>query len=315
MSKGTIIQYQQVFKLLRDFEFLQGDPILITVTVRKGMAYTKRELKYWNRFLQQFNRFLYQIKKCYDQYASSVYKVIRTFFRYLWQEKALPPNQFYHILKAPTEQPNAVIISPERLKRLVDDSEFLDTLKPALKRVRDLLVVGCFSGLRYSDLMNLKRYHLRIQENTGSLVLPTQKTGSEVTIPLPDCVIQIINSFKKFKGGFLLPRLSNTNFNIQVKQLARSAGWNEILPRLRHRQGRLIEIKKNGKEYRFCDHVTAHTMRRTAITCLLMMGVDEYLVRSISGHAPTSKEFHRYVVLVQSFLDGKIRVAHQKLLK
>ena len=39
-------------------------------------------------------------------------------------------------------------------------------------------------------------------------------------------------------------------------------------------------------------------MRRTAITTLLLIGVDEISVRRISGHAPGSKEFYKYVVMV-----------------
>ena len=55
--------------------------------------------------------------------------------------------------------------------------------------------------------------------------------------------------------------------------------------------------------YKLSDHITAHTMRRTAITMMLSMGMPEYMVREISGHAPNSKEFYRYVKHIQSFKD------------
>ena len=93
------------------------------------------------------------------------------------------------------------------------------------------------------------------------------------------------------------------------------AGWDYPLPKIRHRKGETVEIyNKLGKSYRFCDHITAHTMRRTAITTLLLLGVDEITVRRISGHSAGSKEFYRYVVVVQEYMNASIKMAHQRLL-
>ena len=55
-------------------------------------------------------------------------------------------------------------------------------------------------------------------------------------------------------------------------------------------------------------------MRRTAITTLLLMGVDECSVRRISGHAPGSKEFYRYVVIIQDYLNASVKQAHYNLI-
>ena len=55
-------------------------------------------------------------------------------------------------------------------------------------------------------------------------------------------------------------------------------------------------------------------MRRTAITTLLILGVPEIVVRSVSGHAPGSKEFYKYVSLAQSYLNKEVKNAHQKLI-
>ncbi|MEO6812421.1 MAG: hypothetical protein ABI172_00715 [Ginsengibacter sp.] len=55
-------------------------------------------------------------------------------------------------------------------------------------------------------------------------------------------------------------------------------------------------------------------MRRTAITTLLLLGVEENMVRTISGHSPGSKEFYKYVALVQNYLNQQVIYAHDKLL-
>ncbi len=44
------------------------------------------------------------------------------------------------------------------------------------------------------------------------------------------------------------------------------------------------------------------------------MGVEENIVRSISGHAAGSREFYKYVAIVQSFLTKQVITAFDKLL-
>lgn len=74
-----------------------------------------------------------------------------------------------------------------------------------------------------------------------------------------------------------------------------------------------IILKADNNQYRFCDLVSSHTMRRTAITTMLMLGMKEHLVKKISGHSDNSKSFYRYVNLVQSYLDNEVDVVFTKL--
>jgi integrase len=94
------------------------------------------------------------------------------------------------------------------------------------------------------------------------------------------------------------------------------AGYTHSVPKMRYSQGRLTEIKtKAGNSFRFCDHISSHTMRRTAITNLLVLGVPEMVVRKISGHAAGSKEFYRYVSLAQDYTNLHLKEAYNRLLK
>jgi integrase len=63
-----------------------------------------------------------------------------------------------------------------------------------------------------------------------------------------------------------------------------------------------LKIERVGKFY---ELLTTHTMRRTGITILLQLGMPEHLVRQISGHAPNSKEFYRYVKIAQNWQDDE----------
>jgi integrase len=164
--------------------------------------------------------------------------------------------------------------------------------------------------------MRLKRTDLQyLPEGGVCLSLPTGKTGAVVQIPLPDYALSITEKYKRKSGRYLLPRLANSNFNLQIKEVIRLAGWDHSLPRLRQRQGRLQEVRnREGGCWRFYEHITAHTMRRTAITTLLLLGVDENSVRQLSGHATGSREFYRYVALVQDYLNDRVKKAQARLI-
>ena len=95
------------------------------------------------------------------------------------------------------------------------------------------------------------------------------------------------------------------------------AGFTEPAFKIRQKRGIPTPLHKKNKEklYRFCDLGTTHTMRRTAITTMLSSGMNEQVVRKISGHAAGSKEFYRYVSFAQTFMDNEIDLVHKKLEK
>lgn len=51
-------------------------------------------------------------------------------------------------------------------------------------------------------------------------------------------------------------------------------------------------------------------MRKTGITLMLQLGMPENMVRQISGHAPNSKEFYRYIRIAQSWKDEESERIH-----
>lgn len=316
VAKGTIDQYRCVYLLLEEFERQLDEPLRIVILQRSSLRLIKKEKNYWLRFFRKFLVFLYTDKNCFDQYVGLVSKTLKTFFRYLAIEKTLPVGEFYKKFRVPAEHFTPVILSPSQLRFLITDKSFEQSLRRSLQRTKDIFVFGCTAALRFRDLMNLKKSNIIYTPEGTFVLLHTQKTGTEVKIPLPQYATDIIHKYRRKAGRYVLPRLSGTNLNKQVKTLMKKAGWNYSLPKIRHRQGLPVEIKtKKNETFRFYDHITVHTMRRTAITTLLLMGMDETSVRRISGHAPGSKEFYRYVVVVQEFLNAKLKEAHVRLLQ
>jgi integrase len=314
ISKGTITNYIYVQNLINEFEVKNNIRLRIQLLHRASMRTQQREKNYWKRFYIQFSLFLYSDKGYCDNYVMNTFKVIKAFFNYLRNEKGFVTGNYHRSFRVPLQQAAPVVLLPEQLNFLITNKEFEKSLNPFLKRARDIFVFGCTVGLRFSDLMNLKKKNIINEQGEVFLVLFTRKTGTEIKIPMPDYLMEIVRRYKRKAGRYILPRLSSSNLNLQIKKLIKAAGWNHPLPKTISHRGKMIELKKEtGNTWRFYHHITAHTMRRTAITTLLILGVPEMIVRKISGHAPGSKEFYKYVGLAQEYLNREVRNAFKKL--
>ncbi|MES2432178.1 MAG: site-specific integrase [Bacteroidota bacterium] len=316
VTKGTIINYTYAQKLLIDFEAKYNLKLRIQLLHRASIRMLQKEKNYWSKFYTQFSSFLYNHKGFSDNYVNNTFKLIKLVFNYLQTDKGYSVGNYHKSFKIPLLKKSPVVLQPSQLHFLISEDNFINTLSPTLKKTRDIFVFGCTVALRVSDLIKLKKNNLNYVGNECYLKLYTQKTGVEVKIPIPDYAIDIIEKYKKRAGKYILPRFTITNFNIQCKELIKKAGWTYPLPKQISKQGRFVEITNSGgKSWGFHQHITAHTMRRTAITTLLIMGVAESVVRKISGHAPGSKEFYRYVAIADEYMNKEVKNAHKKLME
>jgi hypothetical protein len=158
-------------------------------------------------------------------------------------------------------------------------------------------------ALRISDLMNLKQHN--IIEVNGNVYLRTSsiKTNTFSQVKLPEYSLQIIHKYKSKRGYFLFPHIYLNTFNDHLKEIGELAGWTHLVEKQRFKRG--LVANQNNMKMRFCDLMSSHMMRKTAITNMLVHQVDETIVRKISGHAPGSKEFYRYVNYAQTLIDDK----------
>lgn len=311
-----VVGYQCVLKLLLEYELKSGIKLRIELLHRGSLRTIQKERNYWSRFYRSFSEYLYGHKGYFDTYASHVFKIISTFFNWLQKEKGYTIGNFHKLFHIPLQQQLPVVLSPDRLKFLITNLPFEESISIYLKRVKDVFVAGCTIGTRFGDLIQLTPSNYLHSGLSSSIRLYTSKTGTAVNVPVPDYLAAILKKYQKRNAKKLLPTLSNARFNVQLKKLAEKAGWTELLPKTMCRKGIWVELKKeNGNSWRFCDHITTHTMRRTAITTLLILGVPELVVRKVSGHAPGSKEFYKYVAIAQNYLSNEVQNAHAKLME
>lgn len=316
ITAGTINNYKFTKLLLQKFCTAKNVELRIKSIRKLTQREIQTEKNYWAKFYKKFTDYLYNDCGHFDNYAGANIKNIRTFFGYLNKNLLLQTGDFYKQFYVRKEEVPIVTLLPEELNFLIYDKTFEESLSAKHRKVKDVFVFGCTVALRFSDLMRLKQSNIRVNGNNWYLSVRSQKTAVDTQVCLPDYAVDILMRYRKQKGGFLLPRFNNVNLNLYVKELAEKAGFTQDARKTRTKRGSTKELTKElhtKKNYRFCDLVTTHTMRRTAITTMLSLGMPEHIVRKISGHSPMSKEFFRYVALAQSYQDKETAIVFDKL--
>jgi len=300
IRKGTIKQYEVVRSELMKFIAVQSFELRVKNLHRATARQLKSERSYWKRFYRRYTDYLYR-KGCFDNYVGLHIKTIRSFFNYLRSEKGIYCGDFHKSFYVRSEDVPVIALFPEQLQMLIYDKSFAATLPEYLRQTKDVFVFGCTVGLRFSDLMALRSSNVEKVGAAWYLDVRSKKTSTDTRIKLPDYAMEILRGYRKKKT--LLPQLSCGRLNYNIKELCEKAGWTQEVTKIRVRRGVNKQLTMRGKCYRFCDLVTTHTMRRTAITTMLCLGMPESMVRKISGHSANSKDFFRYVSYAQQFVD------------
>ncbi len=307
ISSGTIKNYDYLQKHIHGFAHQTTFKLKLYIDPHIPHSQKLKVKHYWQKFYQAFTTYLYGLGY-FDNYVGLIIKCLRSFFNYLRDERHIDTGTYYRQFFVPVENIPIIALNREHLSFIINDIGFNTQLKAkGLENVRDIFVFGCTVALRVSDLLKLTPKNLVIQNEKYYLKVKSQKTNAYTSVKLPEYAVAILNKYENIYPT-LLPPISVFWLNKQLKQMAVLIPDNFQLIKTRERRGEQVVIYKNPEtktHYQLSDHITTHTMRRTAITNMLCLGMPEHLVRKISGHAANSKEFFRYVELSQSFIDDE----------
>jgi integrase len=155
------------------------------------------------------------------------------------------------------------------------------TTNKNLEKYRDLFVLGCLTGFRFSDYCDIKPEEVR----GGMLYINQTKTLATVVVPLRKDAKDILID----KYDMQMPQVSNVNFNYYIKEVVRLAGIDEQI-KITHKRGNKIQEEIRPK-YAW---IMSHTCRRSFCTNEFLDGTPTNLIMAISGHK-TEKAFRRYI--------------------
>ena len=200
--------------------------------------------------------------------------------KYAVHLRKLPPSRLVE-LKFDTrrEETDSIYLTEAEILELLAIDDFAD---PIHEQVRDVFVVGCFTGMRFSDYSTLDTKDIR----NNRLEIVQQKTGNKVTIPIHPMVRQILEKYK-----YMLPEVPpNNEFNRIIKLVG------EKLPSLHVSFIKQITYKRERKQVKMMKYefLQTHTARRSFCSNEYLRGTDPMIIMAISGHK-SYKSFMRYI--------------------
>ncbi|HXM00967.1 MAG TPA: hypothetical protein VN939_00090, partial [Chthoniobacterales bacterium] len=115
---------------------------------------------------------------------------MKAFFRFCWESSWIPNNPASKLKAPKTMDPPTLPFSREELSRILQACELYrggrgQAGRANAQRLRALVLLLRFSGLRIRDAVTLRRDHMV----NGKLLLFTAKTGTPVYCPLPEAVV------------------------------------------------------------------------------------------------------------------------------
>lgn len=177
-----------------------------------------------------------------------------------------------------SEESDSISLNEQELDTLYKHDYSKD---PHHERVRDLFLVGCWTGCRFSDISQITAESI----SEGFIHLKQFKTGKRVVIPLHPVVTAIIN---KYKGN--LPELiSNQKFNLALKDIGKDVKFNQTVYKTITKGGMKTQTIKSKWAL-----LTTHTARRSFATNLYKSGFPSISIMAITGHT-TEKSFLKYI--------------------
>lgn len=222
-----------------------------------------------DRFCKMYVKYFYELGHTNNTIAKSI-KNLKWFLKWA-SSKGYNQNMKYLEFKVQQYKTKIISLSIDEVKQLINYSP----TNIRLQQVKDVFLFACFTGLRYSDVSRLNHSHIK----DGYIELRTQKTNSDVSIPLVTVTNEILNRYEDYPMDTVLPIISNQKMNKYLKELGELAGLDEEITIYKYRGKDVIE--QRFKKY---EKLSCHIARKTFISIAFRMGMSTDIIKSISTH-------------------------------
>lgn len=269
-AKGSITVYKNAFSHLKKYSEKK----------RCKLDFEDIDLDFFTNFQQ----YLFSPPNEFSQnHANKVISTIKTFLNEA-TERGINKNVIYksRSFSIPKQEAENIYLSMDELNILfhldLSSNERLD-------RVRDLFLIGAFTGLRFSDFTNIKPENIKKIDGEEVIQIVTIKTKEQVAIPIHPIVRAVLDKHKN-----KIPRpLSNQKMNSYLKELGELAGFTEDVLLTKSKGGKRFEKKCKKWEL-----ITTHTARRSFATNAFKAGIPSLSIMKITGHR-TEQSFMKYI--------------------
>ena len=229
------------------------------------------------RGLNDYVGYLRDVKEMRNTTIGKQLSFLKWFLRWAFK-KGVHQNNAYDSYKPKLKstQEKIIFLTWDELNRL---REFkIPSNKQALERVRDVFLFQCFTGLRYSDVFNLRRSDIK----DDHIEVTTVKTSDSLIIELNNHSKAILDKYKDvaFENDKVLPVITNQKMNDYLKELAEMAGIDEPVRQTYYKGNERID--EVTPKYALLG---THAGRRTFICNALALGIPPQVVMKWTGHS------------------------------
>jgi len=227
--------------------------------------------------LNDYVTYLRDVKEMRNSTIGKQLSFLKWFLRWAFK-KGVHQNNAYDSYKPKLKntQKKIIFLTWEELNKL---REFeIPAAKQALDRVRDVFLLQCFTGLRYSDVFNLRKSDIK----GDHIEVTTVKTSDSLIIELNNHSKAILDKYKDvaFEDDKVLPVITNQKMNDYLKELAELACIDEPVRQTYYRGNERID--EITPKYALLG---THAGRRTFICNALALGIPPQVVMKWTGHS------------------------------
>ncbi|MCR9062714.1 MAG: site-specific integrase [Cytophagales bacterium] len=204
-------------------------------------------------------------------------KILKTFLKFCSKSGIYESANLANFTLLKEHNPTKIALSEKELK-LIWEHDFSEN--PRLDKAKDLFIFGCATGLRESDIQNLKPSNFKDDFIYQNILKTSRQSG----IPL--------NAYSKTiaeKYNYKLPKLSQQRLNDYLKEIGQVVGIMEEEIVVEFQGG-----KRTEKLIPRYELLSSHVARRTFITLSILKGIPIPVIQSITGHRDLTS-FQKYI--------------------
>lgn len=217
-------------------------------------------------------------------YAGKLNKNLKVFLNWCFDRNVVSR---FSLKKFPAvqEEVDKVYVTEEELEMI----EKLDLICVQEKLVRDLFLIGCETGLRFSDFIRIETSDIQNNQIHFRPKKTRKQANNKVIIPISTRLDKILSNYNYHPPTFNGKRI--TQFNSTLRNVCEKAGLTSEISRYRLIGGK--EVKEVKLKY---EEVSSHTCRRTFCTLKFLKGMPAQAIMKFSGHK-TERNFLKYLKL------------------
>jgi len=253
----------------------------------------KKKIEFYEidkQFYDELTKYLINKKELKTNSVGTVIRITKTFLYYCLRNDYMTNTKFIDAFKVKWKDAQTVSLTEKELEALMNVE-----LDERLDNVRNLFVIQILTGIRYSDLKNLKPENIDLENEI--IKISMIKTEDVIVIPINSKLRGYLEKYpdKKLQVMYI------NRYNKYIKEVCKIAGIDTPVQNVWFYGKKRVDETKPKYEL-----ISSHTARRTFITLSLQKGALPEQVMKVSGHKDR-KSFHKYVKVDQQEAIKKIK--------